>query len=717
MSLTRREFIASLGGSGLFYAFRITPTSPPAQVSNNNSEFEPLPGDPTAQGDMLCQPSYQGVDHRDWILFGADGTVNVYTGRMELGQGLKTVITAFVTQGLDISLEKLTVVMGDTDCCPDDGITSGSSSTQEVGWAFWLACLKIRGDIVSRAADALDIPAAELEYRKGGIGRKESKENLVTSFELGQGETVFLDVEPVNAIALKEYTDLKISNVNAEKIVTGSLLYVGDLQEPGMLYAGWLRQPYHRRLTKLVDADMKAARAMPGVKIVDVFRGRPAVIAERYTEVEKALEQIKANWEVPGRSKTLLLEEARANAKLLEVKEQKGDMASALAAGEIVLSETYTTQYITHAQLETDMAVARWSGNKDRLTVWASSQHPHMARQQSADYVGLPLEKVRVVGMPAGGAFGGKQANPVNREAALLAEAAGAPVKLIYSRKDQFALRGNYKAACSIDVTTAVNSNGKISARKLDIYQDIGDGAAHTYDIPNVLVKTYRDPGWPVGMASTRGTSYVQTCFATESHIDMLAHRIGMDPLEFRCLNVAHPAYVNLLEACAEKIGYGKNQLEIDEGIGFAIIVHAINQLGAIAVKVAVDRLSGKVTVKQVTAAFDIGTVVNLNTVTVCLRGAIAWGIGHALREKIELDGHCTQTGYFSQYGIARFSDMPPIDMVFLNNFNPLGGPRGCGEMPVIPTIGAIANAIYNATGVRFYSIPITPGKIKEHFL
>ena len=290
----------------------------------------------------------------------------------------------------------------------------------------------------------------------------------------------------------------------------------------------------------------------------------------------------------------------------------------------------------------------------------------------------------------------------------------GAPVKLIYSRKDQFRIRAFFKAACIIEVTSGVTADGKILARKVDSYQDVGHGTKQTYDIPHVLVKAYRDPHWPVGLASTRGTSYVQTCFATESHLDMLAHKLGIDPFEIRRKNVEFKAFVNLLDACAEMIGYDSGELEPDEGIGVAIVAHGGAQLGAVAAKVAVNRNSGKITVKHLCGAFDIGTVININTVTLTLRGAMAWGIGFALQEEIMLDGHSTKTEYFSHYKIARFSDMPPIDISFHNNHSPAGGPRGCGEMPVIPTIGAIANAVYNAVGVRFYSTPITPERVKQ---
>ena len=217
---------------------------------------------------------------------------------------------------------------------------------------------------------------------------------------------------------------------------------------------------------------------------------------------------------------------------------------------------------------------------------------------------------------------------------------------------------------------------------------------------------------WPIDHATSRGTSYVQLCFATESHIDMVAASVGMDPVVFRRNNIKLPALVSALDACAEMVGYGNYQQKPNEGTGFAIVNHGGRQLGAVAAEVSVNRTTGRVKVKRICGAFDIGTVINRNTTTVGIRGAIIWGIGYALHEEIKLSGHKTQTADLMAYHIPRFSDIPPIEIVFLNNYNP-ESPRGCGEMPVVPTIGAIANAVYSAIGIRFYSTPITPEKIK----
>jgi isoquinoline 1-oxidoreductase len=705
MNMTRRQFFASLGGAGLIYAIRF---SPPANAQT-------VPGETIAElEESVCRPVFTDTDYREWIIFSPDDTVGVFTNRTELGQGLRTVITAVITQGLDIEAGQLTIVQGDTDCCPDDGPTLGSGATQMVGWGFWQACQKIRANLLARASRFLGIPLAELEYRSGGVGLKGKSGKLVSAYELGRGRTVVITIDPKASPMAAQYVDRGIGNVNGEKIVTGELKYAGDLHMPGMLYAGWKVQPYHDRITKLLSADMKAARGLPGVKMVEVVQGRAAAAGERYTDVQKALDLVKTEWSVPKRSRQLPLEEARIGAELEELKEQTGDVEAGLAASDLVISETYTTQYITHAPMETETAVAAVDKAAGRVTVWVSSQYPFLARKLVAEHLNMSEAGVHVIAMPAGGAFGGKIGNAVNREAAKFADIADTPIKLIYSRKDQFQLYSLYKAACIIDVTTGVDAAGMMVARKVDIYQDIGDGTTHTYTIPNALARAYR-ADWPFGRASTRGTSFVQTCFATESHVDMVAHRLGMDPLDFRRQNVCYPAYVNLIDKCAEMIDYGTASLGADEGIGLAIINHGGAQLGAIAARVFVDRVTGKIKVKHVCVAFDIGIVISRGTAIPCIQGGVAWGIGYALGEEIKLDGHQTYTEYLSEYRVPRFSDMPPvIDIEFLDNHQPYGTVRGCGEMPVIPTIGAIANAVYNATGIRFYSTPITPEKVKN---
>lgn len=706
MSVSRRQFLKAMGGAGLLYAFRFAPAASPQEQTSDMLALD--------IADMDCVAVLIDIDYTEWIAFGPDGKVSVYTGRTELGQGLKTVVTAIVTQGLDILPKKLTVVLGDTELCPDDGPTTGSVGTRQVGWGFWLACEKIREDLITRASRCLGIPPKDLEYRNGGVGLKGKKTRLKSAFELGSGKAVLMSIDLNTAREnVRSYVDYGILNVNAKQIVTGRLKYVGDLSVPGTLYAGWLTQPFHPNLTRLRTVDLSAAQSIPGVKMAEVVKGRVAVVAERYNQVLKALKAVKAEWTVPQRPENLdLEEESRSRAQLYEVKEQEGDVEAGLASSDLVVSETYTTQYTTHVPMETDTALARLEDGGRRATVWVSSQYPFMARRIISQFTHLPDSNIHVIAMPVGGGFGGKTSNPVTGEAALLAQMNRRPVKLVYSRKDQFQLWGRYKAACVIDLTTGVSANGRMMARKIDIIHDMGFGSAFTYSIPHVLTRLYH-ADWPFSRAVSRGTSYVQICFALESHVDMVASALRIDPFEFRRNNVNYEAFIPLLDTCAEMIGYHNSLPSPDAGIGMAIVTHGVNQLGAVAAEVKVNRTSGKVTVKKICGAFDIGTVINRNTATVGIRGAIIWGIGYALHEEIHLNGHRTETADLMAYHIPRFSDMPPIEIAFLDNYQP-GAPRGCGEMPMIPTIGAIANAVYRAIGVRFHSTPITPQRVKK---
>ena len=577
MKMTRRQFLVSLGNSCLFYAINFVPGAGQQNIVQETIPF----GD-----DFVCIAEDLDFDYREWIVFDPRGNVTIFTNRMELGQGLKTVLTAIVTQALDIPSEKLTLVMGDTNLCPDDGPTFGSAATRQVGWGLWLACQEIRNDLIRRTANSLQVPGESLEFSQGGVRQKSKPSQIIKPSEVGGGKAVRMVIDPHASTAdKKEYKDLGLDNANAKEIVTGMLKYVGDLKIPGMLYADWHTPPYHHPWqTKLLSSDLSEARAVPGVEWVEVVSGRrgPRIVAfaKRYHNVVKALLKVKSRWSLPNRPKELRIEEEiRARAEFVEIKEKKGNVDAGLAASYKTISETYMTQNTAAAQIETDTAVAKVENGGTKITAWVAAQWPHEARRHIANYLKLPETLVHVVGMPVGGAFGFKIAPPVSWEAPQLSQIVGTSVKVMYSRKNQFKLRSRYKMACLIDLTTGVGTDGRMLARKIDVYQDGGDGTIDTYVIPNVLTKLYRS-SWPYQLATSRGTSYVQTCFATESHIDMVAKAVGFDPFTFRKINVELPAFVDMINACADMMDYDNYRPAPDEGIGLAICFHGGRQLG-----------------------------------------------------------------------------------------------------------------------------------------
>lgn len=706
MEVTRRQFLKSLGSSCLLYAVSFVPGSGMQKVYS-----EPWPAD---NEDIECRFYALDTDYLDCFAFHEDGSVTVFAGRTEMGQGLRTVLTALVTQGLDIPSDRLTIILGNTDVCPDHGPTVGSSATEQVAWGIWQACLQIRKDIIRRAAKTHKIPFKDLIYQGGIVRSKREPERVIKPVETGRGKIVYMTLDPQASSSDRvtlEYKDLGLHNVDAESIVTGTLKYAGDLKLPGTLYADWHIAPYHRKLTRLKSVDLSEAQATSGVSRVERIGSKVVAVAERYNDVVKALTRVKSVWEKPNRPKELHVEkEIRAGAVLQEIKEQVGDVNAGLASSYKTVSETYRTHYAAWAPLETYTALAKMEPGGNEVTIWSGSQYPHRVRELASLNLNLPESSIHFINTPIGGAFGGKVAPPVSQEAADLSRRVGLPVKVIYSRKNQFQKRGLFKMACVFDFETGVGTDGKLQARKLDIYQDLGEGTRDTYAAPHILIKHYRTE-MPVNQANSRGTSYVQIGFAQESHMDMVAKAIGHDPFELRRNNVVLESFIPLIDACAAMIRYPRSGLGPDEGIGIGLCSHGARQMGVAAAHVKVNRKTGKVHVKEICAAFDIGTIINHRTVTTTLRGGIIWGVGWILREEVKLDGHSVYTEYLTDYGVPRFSDAPEIKLQFLDNEKP-GKPRGCGELPVIPTVAAIANAVYHAIGVRFYTTPITPEKV-----
>jgi len=412
---------------------------------------------------------------------------------------------------------------------------------------------------------------------------------------------------------------------------------------------------------------------------------------------------------VPNRPQVLENEqEIRSGATLVKVVEEAGEIEKGLESSDLVVEESYITQYGSQVPIETKTAIAEYG--PDRTVIRTGTQSPFQVQHRAAERLGVPTDRVRVVSVPAGGAFGSRTAGKLGARAAVLSRMAGAPVKLVYPRKFEFQAGARYKESVIVDLETGVSREGRILARKIGIHQDEGFGTAGVYDIPNVETKLYHAP-MPTRHATMRGTSYTQSVFAMESHTDSVAHAIGMDPLEFRHLNALHDAFHPLLDAAAEMIGYGRD-LPPDRGMGLAMCKHGGSQLGVIGAEVSVHRESGRVTVERLCGAFDIGTVINRHTTRMGVQGAMIWGLGFAMSEEVAIDGHRCYTESLADYRIPRFSDIPPIEIEFFENYDP-GRPAGCGEMPLVPTPPAICNAVYNAIGIRFHTLPLTPERVK----
>ncbi len=653
------------------------------------------------------------ADYTDWLFIHKDGSVTAHTGRVDMGQGLMTVMSNIISQGLQIPPDKVELVMGDTALCPDDGPTSGSVATRIVGWGYWRACERIREHLIGRAAEILGVPTEKLEYRDGAVVGPADAPRRLEIGELADGGLHLATIDPKEPYSSRTpYFDRGTPNVKGEAIVTGTLTYTADLFPGEVAYASWLLAPYHSYMTRLEKADLDAARRIPGVEDVQLIWDTAMVVGSSFQAVERGLGAVTPRWTIPNRPVELEVErEIREGASLRKVMEEQGNLESGFAQSSVQLSETYITQYATQVPIETETAIAEVDG--DQATIWASMQAPFRARKRVAKLLGVPEDNVRIQSMPVGGGFGVKVGTEAPQIAAGIARASGRRVKVVFSRAHQFIGDARFKEAVVADLRSGVAPDGTLLARTIDLYQDEGYGTEKTYAIPNVRARLFR-ARMPARHGVMRGTSFVQTCFAIESHTDMVAEAVGLDPVTFRKINLATQEFAPLLDACAEIIGYQERKPPENNGIGFAICHHGGRQLGAVAAEVSVDRRTGVVTVVRLVGAFDIGVVINRNTLRANTEGAMLWGLGYALFEEVHMNGHMTFTRSLSDYRVPRFSDVPPIDTDYFDNVTKGQMPRGCGELPVVPTIGAIANAVYDAVGLRFYTLPMTPERVLE---
>lgn len=698
MALTRRSFL-EIAGSAVVYGFSFS-----CGILDEDSIELPK--------DWLIEPASRYFEnYTQWFVIHPDGSVTAYTGRTELGQGLKTVLGNVISQGFDLPPEKVELVMGDTDLCPDDGPSAGSSSTLKVGWGFWTACHRVRNDLMRRASEALGRPEADLEYRAGIIVDRNDPSTRVGIGELVDGNVRLASIDPDSVhVEIPKYVDKGTPAANGEAIVTGTLTYAGDVFPGECDYGSFLLPKYHVWMTELLSVDLEGARKISGVKTAERSEQSAFVVADSYQTVQRALEAMNAVWAVPKRPREFDNEaEIRTDTKLIQTVEKRGDPQEAFARCAHDLSESYITQYANPAPIETDTAVAR--ADDSGVEVWASTQGPFIARNRIAKRFGISEKTVRVIGMPVGGAFGSKLANPAPDDAARMALESGRTVKHVDSRAAQFNYRGRVKESVLIDIHSGVSSSGELLAQTIDLHQDVGRGTTNVYRVPNIRTRIYKAE-MPIRHLTMRGTSYTQTCFALESHMDMLAETVGLDPVEFRKRNLVTSSFANLLDTCAEMIDYDPAQTLEDRGTGFGLCFHAGRQFAAVTAEVSVDRATGVIRVEQMCGAYDIGQVMNINTLTASTKGAMICGLGYALTEEVTIDGHAPLTQSLHSYKVPRFSHVPPIKLAFFDERVGKGKPRGCGEVPVPPTIAAICNAVYRAIGIRFHTLPMTPARV-----
>jgi isoquinoline 1-oxidoreductase len=488
----------------------------------------------------------------------------------------------------------------------------------------------------------------------------------------------------------------------AREFVTGQHKYTPDLTRPGMLYGRVLRPPAFGATLTSIEAPT-LSEAGPGVTMVHE-KNFVGVVAPDPQSAAEALRRIKAEWK-----REPVPEGAVSGPKLYEYLKQtaesgEGDthesaeaVKEGMAAADVKLQAAYTVAYIAHAPLEPRAALAEWDGL--RLTVWTGSQVPFGVRTELASAFGIPEDRIRVIVPDTGSAYGGKHSGECAVEAARLAKAAAKPVKLVWTREEEFTW-AYFRPAGLIEISSGVRDHGadagRITAWECHNYNSGGSGLLGKYDVPKQR-NVFHPANSPLRQGSYRGLAATANHFAREVHMDELATALKMDPLEFRLKNLKDARLSAVLQAAAARFGWGRGK-----GIGIA---GGFEKNGYIATCAQVAVEDKRIRILRVVEAFDCGAVVNPDHLKNQIQGAIAMAIGGALFEQIRFGDGQILNAHFAQYRVPRFSDMPEIEVVLVDR--PDLPSAGAGETPIVGLAPAVANAVFHLSGIRLRSLPL----------
>jgi len=669
----------------------------------------------TASGSVACGQSgstEEGADSPARLHIAEEGTVTVLSGKVEVGQGSRTQLTQAAAEEMRIPLESVRMVLADTDLTPDDGSTAGSRTTPSTVPRVRKAAAAAREILLRTAAEEWNKDTASLSVRDGvvkepGGARMLSYADLASSKRLTSATDESLPAN-VTLTPPGRWQSLGRSpeRVGGRDIVTGKHRYPSDILRPGMLYGKVLRPPSYG--ATLLEVNLGAAEQMHGVTAVH-DGGFVGCAAPTSRQAQQAVDAIakSARWETPEqpsdkdlfrilKERVVVEGEGRRGPR----RRVKGSTEEGFAQAKQTLSASYQVPYIQHAPMEPRAAVAEWKDGK--LTVWTGTQRPLGVWGQLVEAFRLSEDRVRVINPDTGGGFGGKHTGEVAIEAARLSKAAERPVSLRWTREEEFSW-AYFRPAGLFELSAGLNEAGRVSAWEMTSYNAGTAGLESPYKIANTKTQYFPSES-PLREGSYRGIAATTNNFAREAFMDELAAAAGKDSLEFRLANLDDARLRAVLKAAAERFGWNERKRRERVGAGLAGGIEKGSYVAA-CVEAEVDPGSGEVRVRRLVMAYECGAIQNPQNLQAQVDGSIIQGLGGALTEEIRFENGRLMNGRFSRYPVPRFRDVPPIETVLINRKNLPS--VGAGETPIIAVAPAIANAVYDATGVRARSLPI----------
>jgi nicotinate dehydrogenase subunit B len=702
---SRREFVKVLGGGLVVVLVTRNAFAQSTVARSVGVASPPLPG-----------PEELGA----WLQIDGSGAATVYTGKVEFGQGIRTSLAQELAEELRVPLESVRLVMGDTELTQFDQGTFGSRSTPQMGTQLRKVGAAAREVLIGLAAEQWGESRTTLRAAAGRVSNRDGSRTLSYG-ELAAGHKLTETVrDDAGLTPAAEWTTAgtAVPKVGGRDVVTGRHVYTSDMRVEGMLHGKVLRPTSAG--AKLATLDDTAANAIPGVSVTrdGDFVG---VTAPSVSTAERAMAVLRATW-TPATGphpSSLNVYDHLKRMRPGGVADQaeggggsapfvKGDVNGALVAAVHRLDRTYTVAYIAHVPLEARAAVAQWTRDAggEKLTVWTGSQRPFGVRDELVRAFGLSAARVRVIVPDTGSGYGGKHTGDAAVEAARLAKSAGHPVKLTWTREEEFRW-AYFRPAGVIDVSAGVGADGVITAWAFDNYNSGTAAIRPTYAIANQRV-AFHPSDSPLRQGSYRGLAATANQFARETTIDELAHLLKLDALAFRLKNLDDARLKAVLEAAAERFGWGKKRAA-GTGAGIACGFEKGGYIATCA-EVAVDR-TGEVRVVRAVSAFDCGAVVNPDGLRNQISGAMIQGIGGALFEAVDFENGVIRNARLREYRVPRFRDVPAMDVVLIDRKDQPS--FGSGETPIMGLAPAVGAAIFEVTGVRPRALPMARSGLK----
>lgn len=705
----------------------------------------------------IVRPSATGKDDFEtFIRITASGEITAFNGHVDLGTGIGTALGQIVAEELDVSFARVVVVLGNTEIVPNQGATIASETIQITAVPLRKAAAQARHHLLARAVERLNVGADDLTIEDGLI-RGPGNRTLSYGELIGDDTIRLVLAEDVAVKPVDNYNVVgrSVPRVDLPAKATGELTYVHDVRLPGMLHGRVIRPPYAGVDagpfvgTSLLGVDKDSVRDIPGLVDVVAIGDFVGIIAEREENAILAAARLSVSWKpTPALRDLDDIESAlRANPSKPRTLLDKGDADAAISGAAQPIRRTYTWPYQMHGSIGPSCAVADFQ--EGHVRVWSGTQNPHLLRADLALLIDRPEQDIKLIRLEAAGCYGRNCADDVTADALLLSRAVGRPVRVQLTREQEHVWEPKGTAQL-MDVNGGLNADGSVAAYDFATRYpsngaptlallltgrippeaavfEMGDRTAiPPYDYDHMRIVAHDMP--PIVRASwLRGVSALPNTFAHESYIDELAAEAGVDPIEYRLRYLKDDRAIDLVNAVAERAGWvsrpvrqektPENDVVRGRGFAYALYVHSkFPGFGAAwsawVADVAVNIATGDVSVTRVVAGQDAGLMINPDGVRHQIQGNVIQSTSRALMEEVPFQRGKVAAREWGAYPIITFAELPEIDVLMLPR--PDQPPLGVGESASVPSAAAIANAIFDATGVRLREPPFTPERILE---